>query len=115
MAKALAASGADLMLWADQPASLTQAAEALQVYGTRVETRLVDVGVEDQIVREMQELRSEFPRLDAVIACAGIGQKETPFAELETAVFDKVHAVNLHGTMWTMREACKILIQQAKE
>jgi NAD(P)-dependent dehydrogenase (short-subunit alcohol dehydrogenase family) len=115
MAKALAASGADLMLWANQRASLTQAAEALQVYGTRVHTRLVDVAVENQIVREMQELRAEFPRLDAVIACAGIGQKETAFVELETSIFDKVQAVNLHGTMWTMREACKLMIQQAKE
>ena len=115
MAKALAASGADLLLWANQRDSLTHAAEALQTYGTRVETRLVDVGEEDQIVQGMHDIRSEFARLDAVIACAGIGQKEVPFSELETAIFDKVLAVNLHGTMWTMREACKLFIQQANE
>ena len=115
MAKALASSGANLMLWANQPASLMQAAESLRAHGTRVETRLVDVGVEDQIVRGMQELRSDFPRLDAVIACAGIAQKEVGFADLETSVFDEVRTVNLNGTMWTMREACKQFIRQATE
>jgi NAD(P)-dependent dehydrogenase (short-subunit alcohol dehydrogenase family) len=113
MAKALASAGADLMLWANHGASLLQAADALREFGTRVETRLVDVAAEDQVVRGVQELVADFPRLDAVIACAGVGQKETAFADLETATFDKVRAVNLNGTMWTLREACKTFIRQA--
>jgi NAD(P)-dependent dehydrogenase (short-subunit alcohol dehydrogenase family) len=114
MAKALASAGADLMLWADQSSSLASAAQALRDSGTRISTRLVDVTVEEEIVAGMEAFRAEFPRLDSIITCAGVGQRRGYFIDMETDAYRDVFKVNVDGTFWSLREACRQFVRQAR-
>lgn len=114
MADTLAMAGADVILWANHEKSLSSAAENLRKHGRKVWARLVDVSVEQDVVAAMEELSTYCPHLDGVIASAGIGPRQGKISDVTSADFSRVFNVNVNGTVWTLREACKILIKQAR-
>ena len=113
MAEALAASGADVVIWGTNETKNAAAAKALKAYGKRVSTRKVDVSRESEVVDGMKAALAEMGRIDNVIANAGIGGG-APLTELTTELFRKVHGVNEEGVFWTFREAAKHMIERAK-
>jgi NAD(P)-dependent dehydrogenase (short-subunit alcohol dehydrogenase family) len=113
MAEALAASGADVVIWGTNETKNAAAATALKAYGKRVSTRKVDVSKENEVVDGMKAALSEMGRIDCVVANAGIGGG-APLVELTTELFRKVHGVNEEGVFWTFREAAKHMIDRAK-
>jgi NAD(P)-dependent dehydrogenase (short-subunit alcohol dehydrogenase family) len=113
MAEALAASGADVVIWGTNETKNAAAAKALKAYGKRVATRKVDVSKENEVVDGMKAALAEMGRIDCVVANAGIGGG-APLVELTTELFRKVHGVNEEGVFWTFREAAKHMIERAK-
>jgi NAD(P)-dependent dehydrogenase (short-subunit alcohol dehydrogenase family) len=113
MAEALAASGADVVIWGTNETKNAAAATALKAYGKRVSTRKVDVSKENEVVDGMKAALAEMGRIDCVVANAGIGGG-APLVELTTELFRKVHGVNEEGVFWTFREAAKHMIDRAK-
>jgi NAD(P)-dependent dehydrogenase (short-subunit alcohol dehydrogenase family) len=113
MAEALAASGADVVIWGTNETKNAAAATALKAYGKRVSTRKVDVSKENEVVDGMKATLAEMGRIDCVVANAGIGGG-APLVELTTELFRKVHGVNEEGVFWTFREAAKHMIDRAK-
>lgn len=114
MADALAMAGADVVLWANHQKSLSRARENLKKHGRQVWARLVDVSVEQDVIAAMEELSTCCPHLDGVIASAGIGPRQGKISDVTSSDFTSVFNVNLNGTVWTLREACKILTKQAR-
>ncbi|HWA01885.1 MAG TPA: SDR family NAD(P)-dependent oxidoreductase [Rhizomicrobium sp.] len=113
MAEALAASGADVVIWGTNEAKNESAAGSLGAHGTRVVARKVNVADEQEVVEGMQAAVAELGRLDCVIANAGIGGG-APIQDMTTELFRKVHAVNEDGVFWTFREAAKHMIARAR-
>jgi NAD(P)-dependent dehydrogenase (short-subunit alcohol dehydrogenase family) len=113
MAEALAASGADVVIWGTNEAKNESAAGSLRAHGTRVVARKVNVADEQEVVEGMQAAVAELGRLDCVIANAGIGGG-APIQDMTTELFRKVHAVNEDGVFWTFREAAKHMIARAR-
>jgi NAD(P)-dependent dehydrogenase (short-subunit alcohol dehydrogenase family) len=113
MAEALAASGADVVIWGTNETKNAAAAKALKAYGKRVSTRKVDVSKESEVVDGMKAALAEMGRIDCVVANAGIGGG-APLVELTTELFRKVHGVNEEGVFWTFREAAKHMIERAE-
>jgi NAD(P)-dependent dehydrogenase (short-subunit alcohol dehydrogenase family) len=113
MAEALAASGADVVIWGTNETKNAAAAKALKAYGKRVATRKVDVSKENEVVDGMKAALAEMGRIDCVVANAGIGGG-APLVEMTTELFRKVHGVNEEGVFWTFREAAKHMIERAK-
>jgi NAD(P)-dependent dehydrogenase (short-subunit alcohol dehydrogenase family) len=113
MAAALAAAGADVVIWGTNEGKNEAAGKALRAHGKRVSIRKVDVSKETEVVEGMKAAIADMGRLDCVVANAGIGGG-APITELTTELFRKVHGVNEEGVFWTFREAAKHMIERAK-
>jgi NAD(P)-dependent dehydrogenase (short-subunit alcohol dehydrogenase family) len=113
MAEAMAASGADIVVWGTNETKNAAAEKKLKEHGKRVITRKVNVANEKEVVDGMAAAVKDMGRLDCVVANAGIGGG-APLAELTTDLWRKVHGVNEDGVFWTFREATKHMIDRAK-
>jgi NAD(P)-dependent dehydrogenase (short-subunit alcohol dehydrogenase family) len=113
MAEALAASGADIVIWGTNTHKNAAAEKALKAHGKRVVTRKVNVANEQEVIDGMAAAIKELGRVDCVVANAGIGGG-APISELTTDLWRKVHGVNEDGVFWTFREASKHMIERAK-
>jgi NAD(P)-dependent dehydrogenase (short-subunit alcohol dehydrogenase family) len=113
MAEALAASGADVVIWGTNAEKNAAAEKALKAHGRRVVTRKVNVASEQEVIDGMSAALKDMGRVDCVVANAGIGGG-APIQELTTDLFRKVNAVNTEGVFWTFREASKHMIERAK-
>lgn len=113
MARALAQSGADIILWGTNADHNRNAEGELTTLGVRVLAQQVDVAEESAVVAAMTEAAASMGRIDTVIANAGIGAGARSFSEMSADVWRRVLSVNLDGVFFTCREACKHMIARA--
>lgn len=112
MAEGLAAAGAKVAIWGQNPEKNAKAEEALKAHGVDVLVQKVDVADEAAIVAGVAEVLQRFGRLDFVAANAGIGGGG-PFEEMTTDKWRRVTTVDLDAVFWTFREAAKHMIERA--
>lgn len=113
MAEGLAAAGAKVAIWGQNPDKNARAEEALKAYGVEVLAQKVDVADEAAVVAGVAEVLKTFGRLDFVAANAGIGGG-APFEEMTTENWRRVTTVNLDAVFWTFREAARHMVERAK-
>ncbi|HJW42501.1 MAG TPA: SDR family oxidoreductase [Rhizomicrobium sp.] len=113
MADALAQAGADVVIWGTKDDKNAQAVTKLKAHGKRVCARKVNVANESEVVDAMGAAIKEMGRIDTVIANAGIGGGARSFSEMTTEIWRRVHSVNAEGAFWTLREACKHMVERA--
>jgi len=113
MAEGLAAAGAKVAIWGQNPEKNAKAEETLKSYGVEVLVQKVDVADEQAVVDGVAEALKTFGRLDFVAANAGIGGGG-PFHEMTTEKWRRVTTVNLDAVFWTFREAAKHMIARAE-
>lgn len=113
MADALAQAGADVVVWGTKDDKNAEAVAKLKAHGRRVGARKVNVANEAEVVDAMGATLKEFGRVDTVIANAGIGGGAPSFSQMTTEIWRRVHAVNEEGVFWTLREACKHMVDRA--
>jgi NAD(P)-dependent dehydrogenase (short-subunit alcohol dehydrogenase family) len=113
MAEGLAAAGAKVVIWGQNPEKNAKAEATLKAYGGEVLARKVDVADEQAVVDEVALALETFGRLDFVAANAGIGGG-APFDQMTTEAWRRVTTVNLDSVFWTFREAAKHMIERAK-
>lgn len=114
MAEALAQSGSDVVIWGSNADRNAAAAETLKAHGGKVHAQTVNVADEAAVVAAMAESISVMGRVDTVIANAGIGGSAPSFSEMTTENWRRVMGVNMEGVFWTLREACKHIVERAK-
>jgi NAD(P)-dependent dehydrogenase (short-subunit alcohol dehydrogenase family) len=110
-ARALARAGAEVMIWGRRAEANVAAVEKLGAFG-KVVADVVDVSDEAAIVAGMVRLIDRMGRLDIVVANAGIATT-SPFAEMDAATYHGLLNVNLHGAVFTLREAAKHMVARA--
>lgn len=113
MARALAQSGADIIIWGTNAGHNRNAEGELTTLGVRVLAQQVDVAEESAVMAAMAEAAASMGRIDTVIANAGIGAGARSFSEMSADVWRRVLSVNLDGVFFTCREACKHMIARA--
>ena len=113
MAEGLAAAGAKVAIWGQNPEKNAKAEATLKSYGVDVLVQKVDVNDEAAVVAGVAEVLKTFGRLDFVAANAGVGGG-APFEEMTTEKWRRVTTVNLDAVFWTFREAAKHMIERAK-
>src|SRR5215472_5017287 len=113
LAEGLAAAGASVVIWGTNEAKNRAAETKLLAYGRPVKAQRVDVGREGEVVDGMAEAIAALGRVDFVAANAGVGGGAA-FAEVTADIWRRVMAVNLEGVVWTLREACKHMLERAK-
>ncbi len=113
MAEAMAASGADIVIWGTKDDKNEEAAKKLKAHGKRVGTRKVNVANEAEVVEGMAAAVKEMGRVDCCIANAGIGGGAPSFSQMTIETWRRVHAVNEEGAFFTLREAAKHMVERA--
>ncbi len=113
LAEGLAEAGSAVVIWGTNEQKNRDAEAKLLGYGVKVLAQRVDVSDEAAVVAAMAEAVAAMGRLDFVCANAGVGGG-APFAEVTADIWRRVTAVNLDGVAWTLREACKHMMERAK-
>ena len=111
-AEALARSGCDVIVWGRSADANERAAEKLRAFGGRVHVESVDVTDEANVVRGVESALAAMGRIDTVVANAGIANK-VPFHEMDSKTYHDLLNVNLHGSVFTLREVAKHMIARA--
>lgn len=114
MAQAIAAAGADIIIWGTNQDKSDRAAETLKKYAVKVLTQKVDVSDEENVVSAMRQAVKKMGRIDAVFANAGIFTP-IPFLDVTTEQFQQVLDVNLKGAFLTLRESARHMVERAKQ
>jgi NAD(P)-dependent dehydrogenase (short-subunit alcohol dehydrogenase family) len=112
-AEALAQAGASVAIWGSNAANNTEAEKKLSTYG-KAKAWTVNVADEKAVAEAMLDVVKVFGRVDTVIANAGVGGGGKSFAEFPTETYRRVLSVNLDGVFFTLREACKHMVDRAK-
>lgn len=113
MAEGVAAAGAKVAIWGQNPEKNAAAEAKLKAYGVEVLVQKVDVNSEEAVVAGVAEVLKTFGRLDFCVANAGVGGGG-PFAEMTTENWRRVTTVNLDAVFWTFREAAKHMVERAQ-
>lgn len=113
MAEGLAQAGASVAIWGRDAARNEEAVAKLAKYG-KARGYAVDVASEPDVDRAFAATLADFGRVDTVIANAGIGAAAPSFSEMSTDTYRKVLSVNLDGVFFTLRAACRHIVERAK-
>lgn len=115
MARALAASNANIAIWGRKDAANASAVEELSTLGTgTVKAWAVDVSDEQAVIDATQDVVAQLGRIDSCFANAGVGFGAPSFAEMSTELWRKTMAINMEGAFWTLRESVKHMIERSK-
>lgn len=115
MADALAAAGADVVVWGNKIEKNAAALEHLRRHGNGVNVAHVDVADEQAVEAGVSAAIAAFGRLDFVAANAGMGLPSPSFDEMPTETWRRVLAVNLDGVFWTLRAAARHMRERAEQ
>jgi 3-oxoacyl-[acyl-carrier protein] reductase len=77
----------------------------IEALGQRALFVPTDVGDQAAVQALAARTVAEFGRLDILVCCAGIFGKETPYAEIDAAVFERVLRINVLGVHFA-HQAC---------
>jgi NAD(P)-dependent dehydrogenase (short-subunit alcohol dehydrogenase family) len=107
IAKALAATGCDLLITARTESTLKKAGRELQ--GVRVLAKPCDVGDERSVNSLFAAIRKEFRQLDFLINNAGTSHALAEVDRLSSKVWQEVIATNLTGMFMCTRAALPLM------
>jgi len=114
MAEAIARAGGDVCIWGTSADKNAAALETLGTHGTRVAALQCDVSDEAAVETAFAETLARFGRVDGCFANAGVSGRGalTPFVEMTTESWRRIMSVNLDGTFFTFRAACRHMIER---
>jgi NAD(P)-dependent dehydrogenase (short-subunit alcohol dehydrogenase family) len=110
-ATGLAKAGASVMIWGRNELKNAAAADKLRQHGTRIESRVVDVSIEREVVDGIAAAVQSMGQLDCVIANAG-SVTVVPFTEMSAGQYHELLATAQHGAFYTLREAAKHMVSR---
>ncbi len=111
-AERFADQGAKLVVSDVNKAGLTALADKLRNRGVSVFAQVMDVSVEAQFKRHVEEALAEHGQLNIAVNNAGIGHTEQPITNITVADFDKLMAVNVRGVFLGMKHQLPAMISR---
>jgi dehydrogenase/reductase SDR family member 4 len=106
-ARALAASGARVVVCARSADACDEAAAEITASGGEAHAVVGNVGKEDDIARVVAAAGERWGRLDILVNNAGASPEFAAIADFTARSFDKAFAVNVQGPLWLTREAVR--------
>jgi NAD(P)-dependent dehydrogenase (short-subunit alcohol dehydrogenase family) len=101
----LAEAGRDVVIADVLAEAASETLAQIAALGQRALFIPTDVGEEAAVQAMAAQTVAEFGRLDILVCCAGVFGKETPYAEVEAAVFERVLRINVLGVHFA-HQAC---------
>jgi len=106
-----ARAGAKIVLFSRTQAQLAETVSAIREQGGAAFAVVGDVAREEDVQNLFEQTQEQYGRVDILVNCAGVVAVK-PFAELDTATWDKVIGVNLRGTFLCCRAAFRVMTEQ---
>lgn len=114
-AMGVAKMGGDVAIWArNADKNAAAKAQLLAAGAGRVETYLVDVSTEENVVAGYQALMADFGRVDCVFANSGGPPGFNSVFDMPTEAWHKFLDVALHGAFFTLREGARHMVARAE-
>ena len=114
-ARGVARMGGDIAIWArDEMKNAAARRELLDAGANRVETYIVDVSSEQNIVDGYDRLLKDFGRLDCVFANSGGPPGFNSVFDMPTDAWHSFLDVAMHGAFHTLREGARHMIARAE-
>jgi NAD(P)-dependent dehydrogenase (short-subunit alcohol dehydrogenase family) len=114
MAEGLARQGASVVIWGTNEGKNEAALDRLKKWGGKVAAAKVDVSDEAAVKANVKKILDDFGRLDTAIANAGIGIHRKDVFDISLEDFQKIEGVNVHGVLFTLREAARHMVERFK-
>jgi NAD(P)-dependent dehydrogenase (short-subunit alcohol dehydrogenase family) len=114
MAEGLAQHGASVVIWGTNEEKNARAVERLRKTGSEIRSAKIDVSDEAAVAAGVKAIVAEFGRLDSAIANAGISIPRKSLFDISIEDFRKMEDVNLHGVLFTLREAARHMVERFK-
>lgn len=112
MADAMAAEGADLVIWGRNADKNSAAVEQLRRHGNRVDAKVVDVTDESAVDAAFDDAVEAMGRVDSMFANAGTTGTGVPFWKLSLDEWRRVTAANLDGVFLCCRAAARHMVER---
>jgi NAD(P)-dependent dehydrogenase (short-subunit alcohol dehydrogenase family) len=114
-AMGVARMGGDIAIWArNQDKNAAAKAQLEEAGAGRVNTYVVDVASEQQIIEGYDRLMADFGRIDCVFANSGGPPVYDSVFDMPTAAWHEFLDVALHGAFFTLREGARHMVNRAK-
>jgi NAD(P)-dependent dehydrogenase (short-subunit alcohol dehydrogenase family) len=114
-AMGVARMGGNIAIWARNQEKNAAAKAQLEAAGAgRVNTYIVDVSSEQQIIAGYDQLLGDFGRIDCVFANSGGPPVYDSVFDMPTAAWREFLEVALHGAFFTLREGARHMVNRAK-
>jgi len=107
-----AREGANIVAVARRKERLNELAASLVSAPGKVLPFAGDVSSEQSMVEAIELAVREFGRLDILINNAGIMDDMSPIGDVKNEKIEQVFAVNVYGTMYSMRKAVQVFLEQ---
>jgi NAD(P)-dependent dehydrogenase (short-subunit alcohol dehydrogenase family) len=114
MADAMAAEGADIVIWGRDLEKNEAATVRLRRHGGRVGSMVVDVADEPSVRAAFAESVETMGRVDSLFANAGTSGRPAPFWQQSLEEWRRVMATNLDGVFLCLREAAAHLVERGE-
>ena len=108
-AKAVAYSGANVVLCGRTLEKLEKTAEEIRELGAETLTVKMDVTNIDDIERSVRDAVDRFGHIDILLNCAGVW-KPSKLVELEPDFWDSIMDINLKGAVFMSREVARHMV-----
>ena len=105
-----ARKGANLVLVARSGDKLEALAREISSFGVKTHTVIADVSREEDCKRMVEEVLTEFGKIDVLVNNAGISMRGS-FVNIDVSVLKKVMDVNFWGTVYCARYALSSIIE----
>lgn len=113
IASRLAEAGANVMIASYKQSEIDEIVVKLSEKGWKAKGVQVDVSVEEDVTKMVEETVKEFGGIDILVNNAGI-YPNIPLSNMKAPDFEKVIAVNLKGVFLCTKYASKQMIKQGK-
>ncbi len=114
MAEGLAMHGASVVIWGTNEEKNAAAVERLKGQGGAVRSAVIDVADEAAVAAGVADIIREFGRLDQAIANAGISIPRKDLFDISIEDFRRMEDINVHGVLFTLREAARHMVERHK-
>jgi gluconate 5-dehydrogenase len=111
LAKGLAEAGADVVVASRGLDKLEPVAKEIRALGRKSQAVSADVTQEQSVIKMVETILKEFPRIDILVNSAGMATRKAP-EEMAVDDWQKIMDFNARGVFITCKEVGKVMIKQ---
>jgi NAD(P)-dependent dehydrogenase (short-subunit alcohol dehydrogenase family) len=111
----LAEEGGDLAVCDINEQSVSETARMIQDMDRKALALVCDVGKEKEIDRMVEHVLKTFDKIDILVNCAGTGDTNMSFEDIDAELWDRIYSVNVKGPFFLSKKIAKDMIDKKNQ